>query len=79
MARIRLCQCGAPPLYGPWCWACSHEQERRREPLGVIAWNAADIDGQLGRPQSDGAGLWAADHECDPSPDRPWTSRRANP
>ncbi|MFF0902718.1 UNVERIFIED_CONTAM: hypothetical protein RF653_03480 [Kocuria sp. CPCC 205316] len=44
MARIRLCQCGAPPLYGPWCWACSHEQERRREPLAVISWNAADID-----------------------------------
>ncbi|PWF82917.1 hypothetical protein DEJ37_14530 [Kocuria rosea] len=44
MARIRLCQCGAPPLYGPWCWACSHEQERHREPLAVIAWDAVDID-----------------------------------
>ncbi|MFW6187329.1 MAG: hypothetical protein ACOC84_04960 [Actinomycetota bacterium] len=44
MALIRLCPCGAPPLDGPWCWACAHERQRQRELLGVVAWNSPEID-----------------------------------
>ncbi|MCM3688005.1 hypothetical protein [Kocuria rosea] len=44
MARIRLCSCGAPPIYGPWCWSCAHERQKNREPLGTIAWGAAEIE-----------------------------------
>ncbi|MFI7578900.1 hypothetical protein ACH9DO_14845 [Kocuria sp. M1N1S27] len=44
MTQIRLCRCGAPPLHGPWCWACAQEQQKHREPLGVVPWNTADID-----------------------------------
>ncbi|MGX5360279.1 hypothetical protein [Kocuria sp. KH4] len=44
MSRIRLCPCGAPPVHGPWCWACAREQEKRHRPLGVITWDTADLD-----------------------------------
>lgn len=44
LARIRLCRCGAPPVRGPWCWACAQEREKQHEALRVIAWNTADID-----------------------------------
>ncbi|WP_268235554.1 hypothetical protein [Kocuria dechangensis] len=44
MARIRLCDCGAPPVRGSRCWACAHEQAQRHRPLGVISWGAAEVD-----------------------------------
>ncbi|MFI7483053.1 hypothetical protein ACH9EU_11645 [Kocuria sp. M1R5S2] len=44
MAQIRLCQCGAPPVQGPWCWACAHEQQKQHQPLGLVDWGAADLD-----------------------------------
>ncbi|GEO94227.1 hypothetical protein KTU01_03500 [Kocuria turfanensis] len=44
MAQIRLCPCGAPPVHGPWCWACAQEQEKQHRPLGVITWDTADLD-----------------------------------
>lgn len=35
---IRLCECGAPAAYGPWCFPCCREKDP--DHMSFIDWDA---------------------------------------
>lgn len=35
---IRLCECGAPAAYGPWCFPCCRDKDP--DHLAFIDWDA---------------------------------------